>query len=252
MIRYRAGLHATAVSLVALLHIVASSAYAQDVPPVEFMTNSPLFVEGGMPEVIVMSREQLDDVTVELRQGRTRVTSNVGDLGPGDPATISFEQDLGVQDWDATVSGTWRDQPFDVTFEFSFEVTEGLFIEVPTDQIDLEARELTVVLSRPADRVEYEILRDDGDVMGIGSQSFEGAGAGEPLRLSYATSLPGQILKITLTGYDVDGFWAVMELIPWSVDIPHEEVHFASGSAEIEESELHKVDDAYDQLVDAV
>jgi outer membrane protein OmpA-like peptidoglycan-associated protein len=50
----------------------------------------------------------------------------------------------------------------------------------------------------------------------------------------------------------VDGFWSELEILPWSVEIPHEEVNFESGSDAIPDAEVHKVDDAYAQLLEAV
>jgi outer membrane protein OmpA-like peptidoglycan-associated protein len=46
--------------------------------------------------------------------------------------------------------------------------------------------------------------------------------------------------------------WSEVELVPWSVDIPHEDVVFASGSADIPPGETHKLDAAYDRILAAI
>ena len=54
----------------------------------------------------------------------------------------------------------------------------------------------------------------------------------------------GTILKISLTAYDEQGFFQAIDLFPWKVEIPHEDVVFASGKAKIVASERPKLDAA--------
>ena len=227
------------------------AANAQEVPPVDYMTNSPLLVDTDSPMLILSTSETLDDVSVTLRRGRTRVSREVGRLSRGRPVEVEFDSPLGAQEWRVELNGTWDDNPFEMQFEFEFEVTEGMEITVPLEQVDLDGHELTMILSRPADRVEYSIMGDDGDSLGLGAVPFSGERAGTPLRFHWAQA-PGVVLKITLTAYDTSGFWSQIELTPWSVNIPHEEIHFASGSDVIEEHETPKIDSAFEQLMQAV
>lgn len=229
----------------------AANAGAQEVPPVEYLTNSPLLVDTDAPTLILSTTERLDDVSVTLRHGRTRVSRDVGRLSRGRPAEIEFDSPLGVQDWRVELSGTWNDAPFEMEFEFEFEVTEGMEITLPLEEVDLDGHELTLILSRPVDRIEYSIMGDDGSSLGLGAVPFSGERAGTSLRVHWAQS-PGVVLKITLTAYDTSGFWSQVELTPWSVNIPHEEIHFATGSEVIEEAELPKIDSAFEQLMEAV
>jgi outer membrane protein OmpA-like peptidoglycan-associated protein len=52
----------------------------------------------------------------------------------------------------------------------------------------------------------------------------------------------GNPLKIHIQVSDADGFYAGLDLFPWRVDIPHEEVGFASGSSAIPAEEAHKLE----------
>ena len=228
-----------------------SATSAQEVPPVDYLTNSPLLVDTDSPMLIISTTETLDDVSVTLRRGRSRVSRDIGRLSRGRPAEVEFDSPLGAQEWNAELSGTWNDAPFEFEFEFEFEVTEGMEITVPLEQVDLDAHELTLILSRPVDRVEYSVMGDDGDSLGLGAVPFSGERAGTALRVHWAQA-PGVVLKITLTAYDTSGFWSQIELTPWSVNIPHEEIHFATGSDVIEEHEMPKIDSAYEQLMLAV
>lgn len=238
------------VLAIALL-LAPALAAAQDVPPIDFMTNSPMLVGSDVPTLILSTRETLEDVDVTLRRGRSRTSHSVGDLRAGRPAELTFESPEGNHSWRVDIEGTWNDDAFSMTMEFDFEVTEGLEITLPLDQVDLDAHRLTLVLSRPAGRVDYEVMGDDGTSLGSGSVPFAGESPGSALTVPWSQA-PGTVLKITLTAHDTSGFWSQVELIPWSLHIPHEEVHFASGSDVIESSEEPKIDDAYGQLVDAV
>ena len=45
---------------------------AQEIPPVEYYTNSPLMVGNDVPILTVACSERLEDVTITLRRGRSR------------------------------------------------------------------------------------------------------------------------------------------------------------------------------------
>jgi outer membrane protein OmpA-like peptidoglycan-associated protein len=230
---------------------LARPALAQE-PPVSWYTNSPLLLDSEPAVLELTSDEELEDVTVTIRSGRQRTsTHRIGLLRPGDSARVELAAALGRHDYEAVMEGTWNRARFRLRFEFPFEVTEGMRIEVPLEQVDLDARQLVLVLSRPVQRVDYVVTGDDGGTLGSGSVRFSGERAGTPLVVPWTQS-EGTILRLALTAHDVDGFWSEVELLPWSVEIPHEEVHFESGSHAIPEYEAHKVDDAYRELVRAV
>lgn len=225
-------------------------ASAQEVPNVQFYTNSPAMV-GDTPTFELTSRDELEDVTITIRRGSDRFEDTFSSVRPGNSANVEFETPLGEYEWTAEISGDWDGEPFNMSIDFDFDLTEGLEISVPLDSVDLEGHSLDVVLSRPAALVEYDIIGDTGNSLGGGSIEFSGEQPGTDLTINWEQR-EGTILIMTLRGHDVDGFWAEMELIPWSVEIPHEEVVFSTGSAVVEESETHKIDDAYGQLLEAV
>jgi outer membrane protein OmpA-like peptidoglycan-associated protein len=220
-------------------------------PPVSWYTNSPLLVDSEPAVLELTSDEELEEVSVTIRRGRSREQHRLGVLRPGDSARIELDAPLGRHEYQAVLEGRWNDAPFRVSFDVPFEVIEGLRIDVPLDRVELDERRLVLVLNRPADRVEYVVTSDEGRTLGSGTVRFDGAAAGTPLVVPWTQS-EGTVLRLGLTAHDVDGFWSEVDLLPWSVEIPHEEVHFESGSHAIPELEAHKVDDAYQQLLAAV
>ena len=56
------------------------------------------------------------------------------------------------------------------------------------------------------------------------------------------------VLKIFLQCYDTDGFYNGVELFPWKIEVPHEDVNFLTGKWTIEALEYPKLKDAIDQV----
>jgi len=245
----RVGLRAACLTTL-LASIISAPGQAQDLPPIEYETNGPLLV-GDTPTLIIRSSERIDDAEVELRRGRDRQSFSFGRISRGSPAEVVFEAPTGVSEWRVEMSGTFDDAHFELGFEFEFEVSEGLEVQVPLDSVDLDARELVLILNRPAAHVDFEVLRDDGVIIGRGTVPFEGERPGTRLRVPWEQR-EGTVLRISLTAHDTSGFYAGTELIPWQYDIPHEDVHFETGSDEIRDVESPKIDSAYTQAVEAV
>src|SRR6266536_334468 len=62
---------------------------------------------------------------------------------------------------------------------------------------------------------------------------------------------PGEKPSLTVTA-PVDGTSGGVRLVPWSVHIPHDEVVFETGKADVRPSEEAKLDKSYKAIVDAV
>jgi outer membrane protein OmpA-like peptidoglycan-associated protein len=62
----------------------------------------------------------------------------------------------------------------------------------------------------------------------------------------------GKVLRISLKAFDTSEFYTAVDLFPWRVDIPHEEVNFASGKADVPAAERRKLDASHALIADAV
>jgi outer membrane protein OmpA-like peptidoglycan-associated protein len=60
------------------------------------------------------------------------------------------------------------------------------------------------------------------------------------------------VLKISVKGIDQSGFFGGVDLFPWRVDIPHEEVNFRSGSFDVDPPEASKLEASYKLIDDAI
>jgi outer membrane protein OmpA-like peptidoglycan-associated protein len=95
------------------------------------------------------------------------------------------------------------------------------------------------------------VLMDTGRKAFDGEVTLEGAPAGTPLEVTWPQA-EGRVLSISLRAYDTSDFYTGLELFPWQVDIPHEEVSFPSGSADVPASERKKLEQSHKLIADAV
>ena len=104
------------------------------------------------------------------------------------------------------------------------QILPPLKLAVAPEALDLEGRRLTVTAGRPLSKVEVTVLGVGGQELGAG----EAGAAGTEALLTWSQR-PDEAIKLVITGYDEHGLPGQLELSPWSYDIPHEDVVFASG-----------------------
>jgi outer membrane protein OmpA-like peptidoglycan-associated protein len=124
----------------------------------------------------------------------------------------------------------------------------ALKIQVDKSKVDLRNHRLEVKLSRPAGKVKIVVTSESDAVLADEEQDFSGRPAGMPLIVTWNPSSDAPVAKIDLRAFDSSGAWVGVELAPWFVAIPHEDVNFRTGSAEIDEPEAPKLEAAYGKL----
>src|SRR4029079_6435171 len=124
----------------------------------------------------------------------------------------------------------------------------ALKIQVEKSKVDLKNHRLEVKLSRPAGKVKIVVTSDSDAVLADEEQDFTGRPAGMPLIVTWNPSSDAPVGKIDIRAFDSAGSWVGVELSPWFVAIPHEDVNFKTGSAEIDAPEVPKLEAAYAKL----
>jgi outer membrane protein OmpA-like peptidoglycan-associated protein len=124
----------------------------------------------------------------------------------------------------------------------------ALKVQVEKSKVDLKNHRLEVKLSRPAGKVKIVVTSDSDAVLADEEQDFTGRPAGTPLIVTWNPSSDAPVGKIDLRAFDSTGAWVGVELSPWFVAIPHEDVNFKTGSAEIDAPEGPKLEAAYAKL----
>ena len=135
----------------------------------------------------------------------------------------------------------------------SFQVTmhDALTMTVPENMVDVESGKLSVKMDRPAET--YSITLFDSDNSSVG-QGFERVDPAFNLGLTEVTweAISDDIAVIQIDGKDIYGFTTQTKLFPWSYDVPHEDVIFASNQATIPLEEVYKLTDVQQEVTTVV
>jgi outer membrane protein OmpA-like peptidoglycan-associated protein len=116
-----------------------------------------------------------------------------------------------------------------------------LQVTLDKNLVDLERHSLEVRMSRKAGRVEIKVYADSGVTLAEESHNFDGRPANSPLRVTWSPASDEAVAKIEVYAYDAFGYFKGIAIIPWSLEIPHEEVLFETNSAVIGSSEEPKL-----------
>ena len=123
-----------------------------------------------------------------------------------------------------------------------------LKVQVDKSKVDLKQHRLEVKMSHPAGKVKIEVYADSEAVLADQEQDFTGRPAGAPLIVTWTPTSDAPVARIEVHAYDTQGAWVGVEIAPWFVPIPHEDVNFKTGRAEIDEPETPKLEAAYVKL----
>jgi outer membrane protein OmpA-like peptidoglycan-associated protein len=118
----------------------------------------------------------------------------------------------------------------------------SLKVQVEKSKVDLKQHRLEVKMSHPAGKVKIEVYAESDAVLADEEQDFSGRPAGVPLIVTWTPSSDAAVARIEVRAYDAQGSWVGVQLAPWFVPIPHEDVNFKTGSAEIEVPETPKLE----------
>ena len=121
-------------------------------------------------------------------------------------------------------------------------------MQVDKSKVDLKQHRLEVKMSHPAGKVKIEVYAESEAVIADEEQDFTGRPAGAPLIVTWTPTSDAAVARIEVHAYDAQGSWVGVEIAPWFVPIPHEDVNFKTGSAEIDEPETPKLEAAYTKL----
>ena len=127
-----------------------------------------------------------------------------------------------------------------------------LKVQVDKTKVDLKAHRLEVKMSHPAGKVKIEVYADSEAQLADEEQDFTGRPAGAPLIVTWTPSSDAAVARIEVKAYDAQGNWVGVEIAPWFVPIPHEDVNFRTGSADIDEPETPKLEAAFTKLQDVL
>jgi outer membrane protein OmpA-like peptidoglycan-associated protein len=197
------------------------------------------------PEVVLNPTDGLKRFEAVLVDTGTRKAQTLrsGPVAAGARKALAIRQGAGTTAWEADVTAVWQDGAEDrFTLTFSTTRIGKLAMTMGPDDVDLSGRRLAARATNPVKQLDLEIFGPAGRLLFRDQVTFDPpVAAGEPAAITW-DALEGEIVQMKVKVTDIADFWAGMQVSPFSVDIPHEEVEFESGSAEIRGSEVPKLE----------
>src|SRR5258708_7468494 len=123
-----------------------------------------------------------------------------------------------------------------------------LRVQVEKSKVDLKERHLEVKMSHPPGKVKITVVGESGATLADEQHDFAGHAAGAPLVVTWSPANDEAVATIDVVAYDTQGAWVGVQISPWFVAIPHEDVNFKTDKAEIEDSEAPKLEAAFAKL----
>ena len=138
------------------------------------------------------------------------------------------------------------------TLAFDAVVAGSMTVGYTRDRLDLDAHTLEFTVSRPAAHADLKVIGVDGKELATAAADYKGERAGTWLPIHWTPTRAGNVLALELHVTSADGVRGGLRLVPYNVPVPHEEVVFETGKADIRPSEEAKLDASYKKIVDAV
>ena len=123
-----------------------------------------------------------------------------------------------------------------------------LHVQVEKAKVDLKEHRLEVKMSHAAGKVKITVVGESGATLADEEHDFTGRAAGTPLIVTWSPSSDEAIATIDVHAYDVQGSWVGVQISPWFVSIPHEDVNFKTAESTIEAGEAPKLEAAFAKL----
>jgi outer membrane protein OmpA-like peptidoglycan-associated protein len=235
------------MALLAGLGLAASTSVARAGDASQLGLAYETVVKGRAPALTFTPEAAIKSLVVEVtpvdgaRAGKTK-TTRVGAVRVGATKKVTLDQDLGTVNYKASLVVAWGDGDSGTyTVEFAATRVGELAMDIKTEDVDLDARRLQARVTNPAKVAELTIYGEDGDV--IGSERVELDPPAEPgtnIEVTWA-EVSEKVLYMQLKVTDVAGFFVGVKITPFSISIPHEDVHFEFGRSAVPASEDPKL-----------
>jgi outer membrane protein OmpA-like peptidoglycan-associated protein len=242
--------HAAALMLL-LAGAAPAAAQSAELP---LTVNVPQMVNlpGEAPRLTLRADDKVDGVQLTLiEHGRAVLQRSVGSLKPGAEHPISWRAEPGEHEYSVQVSGKTAAGAAKVAIDVVMDVMRPLEVKLARERVDLEERALDFTMNNPAGRAQLTIYNAAGRAIHEATTDFHGQPAGSRLVVTWP-ELSEPVQRMELRIYDASDSWSGHELVPFTVEIPHDDVVFETAKWDIRGSEQAKLDAAYTAILDAI
>jgi outer membrane protein OmpA-like peptidoglycan-associated protein len=232
------------------LSLTAAAAWADAV--YVSLANQRAMLGQNVPSVNVQILEPIAGFWLKLKRSDGKDVQVKGGGRPGQTRVLDLTQPEGKFEYEGELlvnlpNGDESRMPL----KFEAALFGPLRMKFDKKDFDLEKRKAVFRLSRPASKAHVKVLMDTGKVAMDGEVNFNGEAADTPLEVTWPEA-KGKVMTVNIQGFDTETFFTGVEISPWQVDIPHEEVNFDSGKWDIRPEEREKLDKSSNAIDEAV
>ncbi len=207
----------------------------------------------GRPTVHVAILEPIAGFKLKLGREGGKAQEWKGGGKPGVTRHIELDHPDGLVRWQGELSVNLPNgQTSSMPLEFETEIVGQVTLTVDKDKdVDIAGRKLRFSLNQPIAKAHLRVLMDTGASVVDDDIAFNGEPAGTKLEVTWPEA-KGQVMRVELRVFGTSGTYTGVELTPWRIDIPHEEVNFASGKWDVQPAEAPKLDSSLKLIQEAI
>lgn len=206
----------------------------------------------SLPYVEVQINEPIAGFRLNLKRSDGKTFEFKGGGRPGQARRIELQQPEGKFHYTGQLTAVFpSSETATMSLDFDAELRGPLKLTLEKGEVDIANRKVRVRASRPVVKASVQVLMDTGEYAFDGEVPFSEEDANKPLEITWPQA-PGRVMKISIRAYDASTFFDGVEIFPWQVDIPHEEVNFDSGKFELRPGEDEKLHESLVLISDAL
>lgn len=228
------------------LLLIPAVAAAEDAISVELHPKA--LMGHDAPSLVVHANQRVAKLRLELDGPGGKLRRSAGPLRAGTRHRFDLPADrTGVLHFSGELKvDVSKGQGGSIPLSFDVEVLAPLELKVAPEDVQLEQHRLRLSANRPVRTVQVTLTGDRGEPLGtVEVDALEDEEGKIPVAWEAAE---GTVLRIAVKATDPAGYYAGLDLYPWRLEIPHEDVNFASGKADIPKEEVPKLEAALQEL----
>jgi outer membrane protein OmpA-like peptidoglycan-associated protein len=208
---------------------------------------------GKHPRIIVRASQPAVQAVVNLKREDGQIFNfSLGNIEAGSVRELRLDGRGGRHSYQGVMMAVVDDEKMESPLSFETVVAEPITIQVSRRDLDLDARRLQIFTNRKVATAQLTVIGVAGHAIESLTTQVESWTSGVPILLRWKYASRDELLRLEVRVEDADGFYNAIQLTPWQVEIPHEEVHFATGSAQIADEEVPKLEESLERVKDAL
>lgn len=208
---------------------------------------------GKNPRIIVRAFQPALQAVVKLKRDDGQIFNfSLGNIDAGSVRELRLDGRRGRHAYEGVMVAMVEEERMESPLSFETVVAEPISIQVSRRDLDLDQRRLQIFTNRRVKTAQLTVIGLSGHAIEETTTELENWAPGTPILLKWKHAGRDDLLRLEVRVEDADGFFNAIQLTPWQVEIPHEEVLFETGSAQIAPDEIPKLEESLERVKDAL